>query len=125
MIIAASTDLRFYFRNGGISENRHNDKESTMRPVFRKKLFWDVDYEDIDFAEHARFVIGRVVMRGNLDEWNALKEFYGLERIKSEVVKIRYLDKRTLSYLSVVLDIKKEKFRCYNTEPSIKALWDY
>jgi hypothetical protein len=96
-----------------------------MRPVFRKELFWDVDYDNIDFEDHARFVIGRVVMRGNLDDWNTLKEFYGLEKIRTEVVNIRYLDKRTLSYLSVILNIKKEDFRCYNTEPSIKALWDY
>jgi hypothetical protein len=96
-----------------------------MKPVFRKELFWDVDYDNIDFEDHARFVIGRVVMRGNLDDWNALKEFYGLEKIGSEVVNIRYLDKRTLSYLSAILNIKKEDFRCYNTEPSIKALWDY
>ena len=96
-----------------------------MRPVFRKELFWDVNYEDIDFEKHARFVIGRVVMRGNVDDWNTLKNFYGLEKIRTEVVNIRYLDKRTLSYLSVILNVKKEKFRCYNTEPSIKALWDY
>lgn len=96
-----------------------------MIPVFRKELFWDVDYENIDFADHARFVIGRIAMRGNLDDWNTLKEFYGLKKIKSEVVNIRYLDKRTLSYLSAVLNVKKEKFRCFNTEPSIKALWDY
>jgi hypothetical protein len=96
-----------------------------MKPVFRKELFWDVDYDNIDFEDHARFVIGRVVMRGNLDDWNTLKEFYGLEKIRTEVVNIRYLDKRTLSYLSVILNIKKEDFRCYNTEPSIKALWDY
>ena len=96
-----------------------------MKPVFRKELFWDVNYESIDFEDNARFVIGRVVMRGNLDDWNALKEFYSLERIASEVVNIRYLDKRTLSYLSVVLNIKKEKFRCFNTESSIKALWNY
>lgn len=96
-----------------------------MRPVFRKELFWDVNYEDINFEKHARFVIGRVVMRGNLDDWNNLKDIYGLEKIKTEVLNIRYLDKRTLSYLSVILNVKKEKFRCYNTEPSIKALWDY
>jgi hypothetical protein len=96
-----------------------------MKPVFRKELFWDVDYDNIDFEDHARFVIGRVVMRGNLDDWNTLKEFYGLEKIRTEVVNIRYLDKRTLSYLSAILNIKKEDFRCYNTEPSIKALWDY
>ena len=64
-------------------------------------------------------------MRGNLSDWKNLLDFYGIDRIKSEVVNIRYLDKKTLSYLSAVFNIKKEHFRCYNTEPSIKALWNY
>lgn len=64
-------------------------------------------------------------MRGNLSDWKNLLDFYGIDRIKSEVVNIRYLDKKTLSYLSAVFNIKKEQFRCYNTEPSIKALWNY
>jgi hypothetical protein len=96
-----------------------------MKPLLRKEIFWDVEYDSIDYEKHSRFVIGRVVMRGNLRDWKNLMDFYGIDRIKSEVVNIRYLDKKTLSYLSSVFNIKKEQFRCYNTEPSIKALWNY
>lgn len=102
-----------------------NKSETAMRPVLRKELFWDVDYKSINYKKNARFIIGRVVTRGNLDDWNNLKAFYGLDRIKSEVIQIRYLDKITLSFLSAIFQIKKDKFRCFNTEPSIKALWDY
>ncbi len=96
-----------------------------MKPVLRKELFWDVDYKSIDYEKNARFVIERVATRGNFNDWNSLKAFYGMKRIKMEIVNIRYLDKVTLSYLSTIFKIKKEKFRCYNTEPSIKALWNY
>ena len=96
-----------------------------MKPVLRKELFWDVDYKSIDYEKNARFVIERVATRGNFNDWNSLKAFYGMKRIKTEIVNIRYLDKVTLSYLSTIFKIKKEKFRCYNMEPSIKALWNY
>ena len=96
-----------------------------MKPVFRKELFWDIDYKSIDYDKNARFVIDRVATRGDLDDWNSLKAFYGIDKIKAEIVNIRYLDKVTLSYLSAIFKIKKEKFRCYNTEPSIRALWNY
>jgi len=96
-----------------------------MRPTLRKELFWDVNNESIDFEKHARFIIERVVTRGNLNEWNNLKLFYGLDKIRTEVVNIRYMDKKTLSFLSAVFKIKREMFRCFNTEQSIKVLWDY
>ena len=96
-----------------------------MRPNLSKVLFWDIDYSEIDFEKHARFVIERVLTRGNLHDWKELKRYYGLDRIKKEVVNIRYLDKITLNFCHTFFNIQKEKFRCYNTEPSIRQLWNY
>ena len=90
-----------------------------------KSIFWDVDYENIDWNKQSRFVIARVLMRGGLNDWFAIKKFYGLKKIKSEVSKIRYLDKLTLNFCIQYFDLPKEKFRCYNTVPSIQKLWDY
>jgi len=33
-----------------------------------RTLFWDVAFDSIDWQKHARFVINRVVTRGNLDD---------------------------------------------------------
>ncbi len=96
-----------------------------MKPNLNKALLGDIDYSKIDFEKHARFVIGRVLMRGNLQDWREIKRYYGIELIKKEVVKIRYLDKKTLNFCHIIFNIKKEKFRCYNTEPSIQKLWNY
>ena len=78
-----------------------------------KVIFWDTDYESIDWDAKARFVIARVMMYGTIDDWNAIKLYYGYEKIKQEMLQERYLDKKTLSFLSVVLDVPKENFRCY------------
>lgn len=51
-----------------------------------KVIFWDVDYDRINWAEKARFVIGRVLMYGSVADWQAIKSFYGLERIKEEML---------------------------------------
>ncbi len=96
-----------------------------MPPNLRKSLFWDVRYEDINFEKHARFVIARVLSRGNLNDWKALLSHYGEERIKREVVRIRHLDKRSFYFCHYIFDIPKENFKCYHTEPSIRKLWDY
>ena len=77
-------------------------------------LFWDVAFDSIDWQRHARFVIARVVSRGNLQDWETLKTIYGKNRIKEEVVCIRSLDPKTLAFLSVYFDIDKASFRCYS-----------
>jgi len=75
--------------------------------------------------KNARHIIERVVMRGMLSDWFEIKKYYGINRIKDEVVRSRYLDKTTLSFCSSYFNLAKEQFRCYNTEPSIRKLWNY
>lgn len=94
-------------------------------PKLNNALFWDIDFEQIDYRKNVRFVIERVLTRGNLQDWQELKRFYGLAKIKEEVIQIRYLDKITLNFCHTFFKIPKEKFRCYNTEPSIRQLWNY
>ncbi len=96
-----------------------------MKPSFDKSLFWDTDYESIDFEKNARFVIARVLMRGDIDDWFQLQNYYGMDKLKNEVVQIRYLDKLTLNFCKQLFNIDKERFRCYNTDPSIQELWNY
>lgn len=82
---------------------------------FSAVVFWDVDCNKIDFQKRSRFVIGRVVRYGTVTDWRNLKSLYGLELIKSEMLKERDLDERSVSFLSCVLDVPKDQFRCYNS----------
>ena len=96
-----------------------------MKPILNKALFWDINYQEIDYEKHARFVIERVLTRGNFQDWKELKKYYGLEKIKNEALNIRYLDKITLNFCHTFFKVPKKEFRCYNTEPSIQQLWNY
>nr|WP_320011971.1 hypothetical protein [uncultured Desulfobulbus sp.] len=75
-------------------------------------LFWDVEYTSLDFNEHSRFIIERVVSRGDLADWDVLKKVYGKEKIKKEVVLIRSLDPKTVNFLSVYFQIARKDFKC-------------
>ena len=96
-----------------------------LKPDLRQSIFWDVDFKEIDYDKHARFIIERVLSRGNLKDWLELKSFYGLEKIKAAAVRIRSLDKLTLNFCHMFFNIKKEEFRCYNTIQSTRQVWDY
>lgn len=90
-----------------------------------KSLFWDVNIEDIDVEIHSLFIVERVLTRGSLVDFRALKDNYGVDKLKSFVVEIKNLDERTLSFCSVYFSIPKSKFRCYNFKQSNQTHWNY
>ena len=55
--------------------------------MFSAHLFWDVRKEDVDFDEHAQYIIKRVLEYGLLEDWNLIRQYYGLSKIV-EVAKI-------------------------------------
>ncbi|MEI6823656.1 MAG: hypothetical protein WCL51_17125 [Bacteroidota bacterium] len=88
-------------------------------------LFWDIEFSEIDYEKNARQVIERVLTRGSLNDWFEIKSYYGIERIKTEIIKIRSLDKLTLNFCSKYFNIPLEQFLCYNTPQSYQQLWNY
>jgi len=95
------------------------------KPQISKVIFWDTDYDQIDWALKARFVIERVVMFGNLQDWRTIQAFYGMDKIKESVIASRDLDPKTLNFFSVIYNIPKDKFRCYTILQSNQGHWSY
>lgn len=92
---------------------------------FSKELFWDVDPDSIDFDQHARYVIERVVTRGRMADFIQLKQMYPRNRIVHELKRCRSLDPKTANFCSAYYGIKKEEFKCYTTKESKQELWTY
>lgn len=76
-------------------------------------LFWDYDRNALDPDVSKRLIIERVFSRGTERDERLAFDYYGEEVIKNTAVDINFLDKKTLNYLSVILHIPKEKFKCY------------
>lgn len=58
---------------------------------FRRALFWDTDMTRIDWQEKKRAVIQRVFERGNEEEKNEIKRFYGEDTI-NDILKTETKD---------------------------------
>ena len=93
--------------------------------IFQQQLFWDTNIKTIDSRKHAAFIIERVLSRGLLVDWFALNRLYDAETIKNVAIAARYLDKKTMNFCSVFFEVPLKEFRCYNQEPSVKALWPF
>ena len=76
-------------------------------------LFWDCDITILDPNIDKKMILERVFSRGTEKDEKEVFRFYGKEVIKNTVFEIKYLDKKTLNYLSFVLNVSKENFKCY------------
>ncbi len=76
-------------------------------------LFWDTDRSQLNAEKHARYIITRVLMYGIFDDWEKIKNHYGLERIKNEMLKEKELDPRSLAFISAITNTPIEQFACY------------
>ena len=96
-----------------------------MQLVLRPALFWDVNIADVDFTKHRASIIERITTRGRLEEFRDVLQFYGRETVKNTLLNARYLDKRTLSYCSLIFDIPITEFRCYKLAQLNPEHWNY
>lgn len=60
--------------------------------MFSAHLFWDVRKEDVDFDEHAQYIIKRVLEYGLLEDWNLIRQYYGLSKIVEVAKELRDLE---------------------------------
>ena len=82
--------------------------------MFSAHLFWDVRKEDVDFDEH-----------GLLEDWNLIRQYYGLSKIVEVAKELRDLEPRALAYISAVSKTPKEQFRCYIWKQSNIQHWNF
>jgi len=53
----------------------------------RRILFWDTDFNQIDWVLQANAVIRRVWERGNEDEKKEMERFYGTDKVKAVITE--------------------------------------
>ena len=96
-----------------------------QQPSISKKAFWDVRFDDIDFEKHSLYVIGKVFNYGTWNDQLAIMKFYGLPRIKKEIIHAAYLRKPVISFLCTILHLQKNDFECYKKAQLHPQLWSY
>lgn len=77
-----------------------------------KKLFWDVEIKNLDFKKQADFIIGRVLSYGDKKDYEEIKRFYGLKKIKSAAKKTNYANRKSLYFWSLIFDLPLNSFQC-------------
>ncbi|MFA6951099.1 MAG: hypothetical protein WCQ70_10485 [Lentimicrobiaceae bacterium] len=87
-------------------------------------LFWDVDINSVDEELHKQFIVSRVIKYGLLSDWNIIRENIGVDEIGKLAIKIKDLDEKSCSFISLVTKIPIEEFACYITKQSQPKHWN-
>jgi hypothetical protein len=85
-------------------------KKKDIKSIFRSSLFWDAG--EIDAAEHAAYIIARILDYGSIEDVRALRELYPDEKIVETVRTRRNLLPKTGKYWAVKLNIPLEEVPC-------------
>ncbi len=89
---------------------------STFIQSLAQELFWDVDPKAIDDEKHRRYVIERILERGELSDLCKMVAHYTMPTVIAEAQQMRSLDPVTLAFAACLGNVKEETFRCYTSK---------
>jgi len=96
-----------------------------QKPGISRKAFWDVRFDEIDYDKYSLHVMEKVFNYGTWNDQIAIMKFYGLNRVKEEIINAGYLRQPVLSFLCTILHLQKTDFKCYNKMQSHPLPWTY
>jgi hypothetical protein len=80
-----------------------------METLQKRALFWDVDRESIDPERNKRFIIERILARGDVDDVRWAQGLYGRSTLKEILLKAKTLDRKSLSFWCNYFNIDKRQ----------------
>jgi hypothetical protein len=95
------------------------------KPIFNRRIFWDVDFDKIDYDDKASFVIERVFERGDVDDIRQCRRYYGDDKVIDNLLNVKFLPLHTTYFVSAIFDKPLEEFRCYKLRQLNPELFPY
>lgn len=98
-----------------------------MLQTFLKSFLWDVDFQSVDSATHAHFIIERLLEQGDEEAITWLFKTYPKETIH-EVLRItRRLSTRSANFWSLTLDLPLDEVLCLSPsfQKNHRAIWKH
>lgn len=99
--------------------------ESIKKPVFNKRIFWDVNFEALDYDKKASFVIERVFERGDVDAIRQCRRYYGDEIVCNILTYARWISLATISLACALFNKQLTDYTCYNNTLLNPTHWMY
>lgn len=99
--------------------------EKKEKPIFHKRIFWDVNFENLDYDKKANFIIERVFEQGDMSDIRNCRIYYEDEKVTEALLNANFLPKVTMYLVAAVIDRPLEEFKCYKLRQSNPGLFPY
>ncbi|WP_025144483.1 DUF6922 domain-containing protein [Pedobacter jeongneungensis] len=112
------------FENDEVKIERLPLITKVKKPDLPKTLFWDFDFEKIDWRRSYKTVIERVLDKGSLVEWGEIIRFYGIENILYSLKnEINYLSDITVDEVCKYFHLTEDELKCYTRKQLKQEHW--
>lgn len=112
------------FENDEIKIERQPLLNNVKRPNLPRVLFWDLDFDKIDWKRSYRMVMERVLDKGNTAEWEEMIRFYGKVNVITALKNdITYLSDMTTDAVCTYFQLSKQELKCYLKKQLNKGHW--
>ena len=99
--------------------------EQKAKPIFEKRIFWDINFETLDYDAKANFVIERVFDRGDVQDIRHCRRYYGDEKVTEALLNAKFLTESSLYLASAVILRPLIDFKRYILRQSNPTLSPY
>jgi len=112
------------FENQEIKIVRQPLLTTVVRPNLPKVLFWELDFDKIDWKRAYKTVIERVLDKGSTEEWEELIRFYGRDKVIHTLKnEITYLSDMTADAVCEYFQLSKQELKCYTKTQLNRGHW--
>lgn len=87
--------------------------KKAAKPLLNKRIFWDVNFEALDYDARASFIIERVFERGDVEDIRQCRRYYGDKKIRTTLLNAKSLSEHRLYLASAITGEPLNAFRCY------------
>ena len=93
--------------------------------ILDRRIFWDVNFDTLDYNARASFIIERVFERGDVNDIRQVRRYYGDEKVTQALLNAKFLDLQTVYLASAVTGHPLTDFKCYRPRRLNPEHWKY
>jgi hypothetical protein len=82
-----------------------------------KEVFWNCDISKFDYLRDKEFIIKRIIDAGLENDEIIMWKLYSYDDIKNVALNMENLHEDVVTYMSFVLKVRENKFKCYKKKP--------
>jgi len=92
-------------------------KENKLLLQLTREVFWNCDINKFDYIRDKEYIIKRIIEAGLENDEIIMWRLYSYEDIKNVALNLENLHEDKVTYMSFVLKVKENEFKCYKKKP--------